>query len=185
MNNESPRRAATARPVRADGAPLYQLAYEEGRRTVDDQMAELSSIRQNTVQFLAFVGATTGFLIGAGLPGIDSRGPSFYFIAISATVLSIVSVSICASILTASRHFWGGSSLKWSFRLLPGNLMKWVDADIPPTPAQFYSKLAEVYAQMEHENSGGLKAIRARYVAFLITGFAQLCAWVSLVWIFA
>lgn len=185
MNNESSRRPAASRPVRVDGAPLYQLAYEEGRRTVDDQMAELSSIRQNTVQFLAFIGATTGFLIGAGLPGIGSRGASFYIIATSATALSIVSVVISASILIASRHFWGGSSLKWSFRLLPGSLMNWVDADIPPTSAQFYSKLAEVYAQMERENSEGLRIIRSRYVAFLVAGFTQLCAWVSLVWIFA
>jgi hypothetical protein len=46
-----------------DDLPMYKMAYDEAKRLVDDQVAELDGIRQRSVQFLAFIGTGTAFLV--------------------------------------------------------------------------------------------------------------------------
>ena len=167
---------------------MYKLAYEEGKRTVDDQIAELDSIRGKSVQYLAFLGAATAFLVGTGLSYAD-RSKGVFVTAAVATMLSGLALSLCLSILTASRPPWPtpkrDSWERWAFRMSPGNLLGWIESDVGrPTEVQFYRALAQKLEIMATENDPIMEKIRRRYYWFLASGVGQLIAWTTLAWLY-
>lgn len=177
--------AAKGRSSGPNRSELYKLAYEEGKRTVDDQLAELDSMRQRSVQFLAFVGASTAFLVGTGLRA-PSRSTGFYLLASIATLSIVVSILLCSAILVAAS--WRGRGLQiedWSFRLSAKSLVQWIEPDVkPPSESDYFRALALRYNAMADENAPRLSRMRRHYIAFLVFGFLQLGAWVALVWIY-
>lgn len=180
---EQPRRKPAGK-TREDKAELYKLAYEEGKRTVDDQIAELDSIRQRSVQFLAFIGTATAFLVGTSLK-LPTRTLAFYVIAVLASLLMLASVALCLSLLIASVKPWSRKAQDWSFRLKPKSLVAWIEPDVrQPSESDYYRALAEVYEDMADENSVGLDDIRRSYIWFLGIAFVQLTLWLVLAWLY-
>lgn len=174
-------------------------AYEEGKRAVDDQMAELDSMRQRSVQFLAFVGSATAFLVGTGLAATSAATQSgtprdgwFYFFAITASVLSLVMILlVLAVLLSIVRHPDGPKSklgrAHFDFRNSSRTLVEdWID---PPSQrmdeARYFRNLAITYDQKYEENEPFLSSIRVTYAWFLSVGTAQLVLWSVVVWAFA
>src|SRR5690349_1031373 len=70
---------------------LYKVAYEESRRTLDDQADELNRIRDRAVQFEVFIGAATAFLVGTGLQA-PHRDTTFRILAGVATAASVMMI---------------------------------------------------------------------------------------------
>ena len=165
---------------------MYRVAYEEGVRAVDDQIAELDSMRQRSVQFLAFVGSATAFLVGTGLGGA-ARTPAFYAVAATATVLALFSLTMVAFILLSIECRHGLHRVLWNFRLEPSTLVeKWIDPDVgAASESEYYRALALQYDKMSAENDGPLKTVRRWYWLFLLLGSTQVMLWASLVWAFA
>jgi hypothetical protein len=169
---------------RDDKPELYKLAYEEGQRTVDDQLSELDSMRQRSVQFLAFVGTATAFLVGTSLRAYP-HSEIFFILAGAATALALATIGLCVAVLNASRKLWSPTPVDWSFRLSPSVLVKWIEPDVhPPSDADFYKHLALHYEEMATENDVPLHRIRNRYLTFLGVGFLQLTLWLAVAWIF-
>ena len=177
-------KTAQGRRTRDDRPELYKLAYEEGKRTVDDQLAELDSMRQRSVQFLAFVGAASAFLVGTSLKVAD-RPWVFYLLAVTASVFTLLTVALCISLLLATRRPWTGGEHDWSFRLSPRALVRWIEPDVrPPSESDFYRALAERYEGMAEDNTEGLAKVRSRYILFLGAAVLQLTLWLVLAWLY-
>lgn len=169
---------------------MARVAYEEGKRLVDDQLAELDSMRQRSVQFLAFVGSATAFLVGTGLAStVDDRPSGWLLSAAAASSLTVIMLLLEAVILLSlvsrtskmlpTRH-------EWNFRLEPKVIVKaWVNRDLGAAPEEIdlYVELAEHYSDMADENDHPLAVMRTCYWLFLVVAFAQLMAWGALVWI--
>jgi hypothetical protein len=155
---------------------LYRLAYEESKRTLDDQSSELSEVRQRGVAFVAFVGASTAFLVGTSLAS-PVRDLIFYGIAGLATVLSLATLVLVVTLLSP----WQS----WDYRLSSEVLVsRWIESDVPaPDEAQFLRALALRYDQMFRDNERKLAVIRRVYVAEILTGTLQLIVWVLLAWV--
>lgn len=182
---------ARGRRTRDDRPELYKLAYDEGKRTVDDQLAELDSMRQRSVQFLAFVGAASAFLVGTSLKVTD-RSVIFYVIAIAASLCTLLTVALCISLLLATQRPWrskrsesDGPMRAWSFRLSPSALVRWIEPDVrPPNESDFYRALAERYEGMAGDNDEGLSKVRRGYICFLGAAVFQLTLWLMLAWLY-
>lgn len=170
--------------TRQDEPELYKFVCEEGQRAVDDQLSELDSMRQRSVQFLTFTGAATAFLVGTSLK-TPSRTSLFYVLASTATVLMVVSVVLCLSILMASRKVTSPEPQEWRFRMSPTGLVDGIESDVPPRASDFYRWLAVEYDEMLCLNDPILSQLRRRYAVCLGTGFLQLTLWLLIAWIFA
>src|SRR5688572_27166118 len=78
---------------------LYEITYSEATRTLDDQAAEVSNARTRAVQFLAFVGAATAFLLGTAITGATQRDAVFYGLAIAGSALALAGIACVAALL--------------------------------------------------------------------------------------
>lgn len=171
--------------ARLSRAALYRLAYDEGVRSIDDQKNELSSIRQRSLQYLAFVGAATGFLVAAGIKN-PNRNPMYYGIAISSTTLSVVSLFLITLILLGVR-IGKSTSNSWNFivhsRAVIENL---IEPDVGSIDeAGLLKELALSYDDQAIKNEVEIKKIRTTYIIFLICASVQLILWTWLVWAYA
>ena len=167
----------SARAGLAKYEDLYRIAYLESQRALDDQQDELKGMRDRGVQFTAFVGAATAFLVGTGLHPTH-RDASFYFLAGVASALSVVLILLLLRLLIPS------SSKLWHYRLSAKALIAgWIETDVPPpTEGHFLKALAEKYDQMREENEGLLGWLRISYRWLIIVGTAQITMWAALVW---
>ncbi|HEX8004186.1 MAG TPA: hypothetical protein VF519_15970 [Mycobacteriales bacterium] len=143
-----------------DDAALYRIAFDEGRELLADQLAELSALRGRAVQFLAFVGTGSAFLVGTALGG--KRDQLFYSVAGIGSTLSVLTVVVAVHLLlgltytrssaippadlssrpnshaTTKQHLATSvrqriprkKILHWSFRFHPSPLVKWIDAEV-------------------------------------------------------
>lgn len=175
-----PRRPGVADEARVS---MYKAAYDEGKRKVDDQLAELDSMRARSVQFLAFVGSATAFLVAAGLRQTH-RTDGFYVVAGLATFVSVMSIALVTSILTALRLF---RHTRWDFRINSKVLVEeWIDPEVGATSeARFFRDIALHYHTMATKNDPPLQRLRGRYIAFLTCGSFQVILWAALVWGYA
>lgn len=194
-----PRGTSSARSNSGEGEPsgtvlgLYKEAFEEGKRAVDDQIAELDSMRQRSVQFMAFVGSATGFLVGSGLTAttaLSNRGVPFYLSAGIASAVSVAAIiGLLSVLLTFARNRGKSRDLRahWNFRNSPEILVtEWIDADVgAPTAEDFYKELAIAYERKLNINDPLLRQVRRSYTWFLSLGGLQVIAWAAVIWIFA
>jgi hypothetical protein len=136
-------------------------------------------MRQRSVQFLAFVGASTAFLVGTGLKS-PSRDGTFYVLAACASVCSLISVVLAVFLLLSLK---GLRPVDWSFRLFPSKLIEWIEPEVPqPDETDYLRALALQYEDMADKNTPLIALMRKYYVLFLFFGFTQLILWAWLAW---
>lgn len=159
---------------------LYQVAYEEGRRTLDDQTDELNRMRDRAVNFAVFAGAATAFLVGTGLQA-SHRDFTFYTIAILASALSALMIFLLFILLNPAKR----RRELWNYRLSPKSLVQgWIETEVPvPSKTQFNRELARVYDDMIIKNEVILGALRTAYRWLIVVGSAQVTIWAALVWL--
>ncbi len=191
------------RRARGELADVYKSAYEEGRRLVDAQAAELDAMRVRSLAFLAFTGAATAFLAGTSLDSPDKSGVAFYLLAIPATLLWVAALLSCLSILLAPKtplEIWAQRKTKagpdrtsywwamtWRFGVSPQAMARLANPgrEKPKQPgsADVFQELAIDYEKMRDHNKDLLSVIRTRYACFLTVACIQLSLWVTLVWL--
>jgi hypothetical protein len=171
---------------RTPDLPMYKIAYEEGKRLVDDQLAELDGMRQRSVQFLAFVGSATAFLVGTSLgrvgtsPGL-AYGIVALVLAIVASLAAAVAIVLVVFILLALSK---KGRIKFEFRLSPAVLVEMIDPEVPQKEeAAFMRRLALDYGEMHDTNETSIIKLRKCYTAFIALGFSQLVLWAIVAWI--
>lgn len=164
------------RPPKVRDVALYRIAYEEVQRAVDDQVDELNGVRQRGVQYLAFVGSATAFLVGASLKAVE-RTAGFYWVAGFATLISLLTLAALIRVLVP----WGA----WEYRLSGRRLIDgWIESEVPaPNEAHLIRALTLRYDEMRSRNEGALRKIRRTYLAEIVFGTFQLILWVSLTWL--
>lgn len=182
------------KPMVASDEPkirLYRESYEEGKRAVDDQMAELQSMRERSVGFIAFVGSATGFLVGTGLPSITVRTGWFFSTAAFATLISALAIVALISILLGLVVVRDGRRRRihravWNFRNSPETLVRdWIEPDLGAhAELDFYRDLALNYETKLTENDPLLNQVRVSYVLLLTLGSLQIVAWSVVLWVF-
>lgn len=186
-------------------AALYRIAYEQSLRALDDQVDELSGIRARAVQYTAFVGAATGFLIGVGLSAPD-RNTGFYILAGSASFVMLVGLAALALLLVSrslyqrtdiSRDDSSVRQAKRRVRFLARNswqsqmsasilIDQWIEKDVPgPDEAALLGEVARRYDRAAERNDGTLEKARRQYTVVVMAEGVALVAWAAMVWIFA
>jgi len=164
----------------AKNADLYRIAYQEGQRALDDQQDELKGMRDRGVQFTAFVGAATAFLVGTGFHPAH-RDASFYALAAAASVFSGILILLLLALLRPSNR------RLWHYRLSAQSLISgWIETEVPPpSEAHFLRSLAEKYDQMRTQNEELLGSLRTWYRWLVVVGTVQVTIWAVLVWAYA
>jgi hypothetical protein len=159
---------------------MYRLAYEESQRSLDDQRDELNGIRDRSVNFVAFVGAATAFLVGIGLHTANADRDAIYFVLAGAGTAG--SLHLLVEVFLLLRP---SSSNPWQYRLSGGSLISgWIESDVPaPDLAQFLRALAEINDSMRASNERLLRGVRNCYRRLVLGGSAQLIVWAVLVWL--
>jgi hypothetical protein len=159
---------------------LYQVAYEEGRRTLDDQTDELNRMRDRAVNFAVFAGAATAFLVGTGLQA-PHRDATFYTIAIIASALSLLMIALLFVLLNPAKR----RRELWNYRMSPKSIITgWIETEVPvPNRTQFNKALANVYDDMVMKNEVILGSLRRAYRWLIVVGSLQVTIWAALVWI--
>lgn len=164
--------------TRPGAIALYKVAYEESKRALDDQIAEIDGVRGRVAQFLAFVGTATAFLIGTGLRSPD-RDPWFYGLAVLGSTLTL------AVMIMLGMLFIDGKSMHWrvGLRLSAKDLVRWIEPHIrAPDEVDFVRAVTIANGELAEANDVGLARLRLLYVGFLASGIAQLTIWAALVW---
>lgn len=157
---------------------MYRIAYQEGQRTLDDQQDELNRIRDRSVQFTAFIGAATAFLVGTGLSA-TSKDALFYGLASAASALTAILIFLLFNLLTpTNRH-------PWKYQASTEFIIKqWIEADVPQLDeAALLREMALRYDRWHRRNEVMLTSIRGSYRWLIATGSAQVTVWAALVWI--
>ena len=89
-----------------DNPELYQVAFDESVRALDQQSNELSAIRQRVVTYLALVVSGTAFLVGSSISRsaevAGSRDAAFFGLTTLGTVLAVLTVLFVAVTLSPS-----------------------------------------------------------------------------------
>ena len=158
-------------------ADLYEVAYQEAQRALDDQAGEVKSVRDRAVQFTAFVGAATAFLVGTGLESAH-RDAVFYVLASLASALSAALILLLIAVLGPSNRNL------WHYRVSATSLITgWIETEVPlPSNGHFFRRLAEQYDDWRVKNERLLRGIRQSYRWLIIVGSTQVTVWAALVW---
>ena len=178
---------------------VYKVGFEEGKRAVDAQLGELEAIRSRSMVFLAFTGAATSFLIGTSL-GASKVSFFFFALAIPATILWLLALILCLTVLIAPTKatdllspwkWWPKPQsmvMQWQFRMNP------LSITIRPNPtsgnsrpgseADIFQALAVALDRMRQHNDDKMQLIRRRYWLFVITATFQLMLWTVLAWLY-
>lgn len=163
-----------------ESAKLYRVAFDESVRTLKQQTDELSAIRQRLVQFLAFVGTATAFLVGTALHPESTpipRGHEFMPLCIAGTAAMGVTLVLTLILLyPRTTPLTVVSSAR--------DILDDIHRDVSPTDteAHLLHNLAWYYDGYVEENKPVLT--RARWIYFLAigSGALQLGIWIALVW---
>lgn len=190
VNADSPRGFAEAqRPLaaptttRTDDLAMYKIAYDEARKQVEAQRDELERARTRAVQFLAFVGTSTAFLVGTTLRGAE-RDSVFNWLALSATALFGVSILLLVELLLALHWRGGPRRFKWRFVEPSSGILVFIDKEVPaPNEVHLTQLLSYQYNGHWHHNKVMLSRLRYVYAACITTALVQLCLWTTTAWI--
>lgn len=176
---------ATAGRLRkdSDAVGLYKAAADEGRRRVDDQVAELDAMRTRCVQFLALTVTATAFLVGNSLSGAD-RDWLFYLLAGLGTFLAFLALLLSLSVLLGRKRLSKTSKLTWRFRLSGAALVGWIEHEVPspPSEAAFTRALVQEFDEMHEHNDSRLQFVRKVYTSAISVGFSSVLVWTTLIW---
>jgi hypothetical protein len=180
-----------------DAVELYKVIYDEARRLLDDQLAELSTIRTRTVQYLAFIGTATAFLVGTSL-STGEESNVFWGLAASASLLLVA--ALLRGIQVLSGMFWlrpadddGKKRRRFrqpemSFHFGISKLVQQVDKPIDVKPANFHARaqlfkgLALQAEKYFFENESIVKRVKNAYLWCIGLGFLQLIIWGVVAW---
>lgn len=157
---------------------MYKVAFEESVRALKDQVDELSGIRQRLVQYLAFMGSATAFLVGSSLGAADRDGV-FYGLACGGTALMIITIGCTVYLLWPSMSQFGATSSAQTI------IREMIERKLSPiqNDGQFYHDFATYNDQAVDENEKALRKTRRFYFAAIVCGALQLTVWVALVWL--
>ncbi len=155
---------------------MYKIAYDESKRTLEDQIDELNGIRTRAVAYLAFVGTGTAFLVGASLRTLN-RDDTFYLLASIGTALLVLTLVAVILVLAP----WP----RWEYRLSGRILIRdWIEHEVPPANEVHLMRALTLRAdEMRSHNEQLLGKIRLLYVLEIALGTLQLSLWVTLAWI--
>jgi hypothetical protein len=160
-----------------DRGAMYRIAYEESQRALDDELDELKGMRDRAVNFMAFIGAATAFLVGTGLSS-SNKDTAFYTIAGIASGLFAVVIVLLFFLLGPSRR------RPWYNKISAGAIItEWIETDFPPNEAQLMRALAEKNDDSRIQNEKVLGSLRSRYQLIIAGGAFQLVLWAILVWV--
>ncbi|MCA1982973.1 hypothetical protein [Nocardioides nematodiphilus] len=178
--NSEPDRPNRTRP---DALALYKVAYDESVRAIDDQLAELDHVRSRAMQFLAFIGTGTAFLVGTGLND-SQRDGWFYALATVGSAMSVVTLLLVGAILLGVVvHEKKPQEWRWAVRLSAQDLIRWIEPQIhAPDEVDYLKEVALLNDERAEANEVGLGRLRHVYLALLTSGFVQLLIWAALVW---
>ena len=142
-------------------------------------------MRQRSVQFLAFVGSATAFLVGAGVSD-GARSTAFFLTASVATALSFLSILFVLFVLLSIDYHGGIHRILWNFRVSSQILVDhWIDPEVgAASEAKFLRNLALQYDKMAEENDPSMTVVRRWYLSFLTFGSIQVITWAGVVWAF-
>ncbi len=163
---------------------IYEQIRQEQLRELEGQRAELDSMRARVSQYLAFVGAATGFLAGTGLTRVpvDNRDGWFYFLATLGTLSFLALTYFAVMVLIGS----GGApkASQFAFHLdSPKLLTKAETNGKHPSVPGFTRYLATAYGLMVKENEPLIRGVRRSYVVALSVGGFTLASWCILLWL--
>jgi predicted nucleotidyltransferase len=167
--------------TRPDGLELYKLAYAEAKARVEGQREELTAARNRVVSFLAFIGASTAFLVGSALRGAQ-RDSTYDVLAIGATVLFGLAVVLALQVLLAvGRRF---RRFRWEFHEATEDMLVFIDQMVPSKQDETSLNQHLAYAYRNHwlHNEEMLRTIRKAYVASIALAALQLGLWFAIVW---
>jgi len=168
----------------AERAQWLELAIAAGVAEIQGQTEELSRIRDRAVMFVAFIGASVAFLVGAGL-GIKPKPWGFFVVAVVGSVgLLLLALFLCL-VVSARRSFRNVIRSRAMVRMMDGEL-KDGHGHTLQSLEQARRHLASVtIVKMSAANETALESVRNWYNALLWTGLVTLVAWSSLIWAFA
>lgn len=157
---------------------LYRIAYEEGRKSLSDQVDELNGMRNRAVSYMAFILSATAFLVGTTLR-TASPGALFYATAVIASALTIW------AIVHLALTIW--PRVDFIFQLDPSGIVTdFIDRDIPrPTEAELLRSLSGWISVYLEANEKALKKIRYRFTNVVISGALGLLIWTLMAWFFS
>ena len=120
------------------------------------------------LQFTAFVGAATAFLVGTGLQH-STRDVTFYTLASLASLLSAVLIVLILKLLMPSEKNL------WHYRMKPKILVEgWIEREVPFTDeAALLREVALEYDKMYGNNEILINATRRAYKWLIVVGAAQ------------
>lgn len=163
-------------------ATVYKIAFDEAVRTLKAQADELSTMRQRLVQYLAFVGTATAFLVGTSLRPSDGaqpilRGPEFMPLCIAGTVAMVVTLVLALILLYPG---WTRLTVVSSSK----GILAGIHRDVSPTDteAHLLHDLAWYYGDYINKNKPILARSRWIYFAGIGAGAIQLGIWIALIW---
>lgn len=157
---------------------MYKVAFEESVRALKDQVDELSSIRQRLVQYFAFVGSATAFLVGSSL-GAAHRDGLFYGLASVGTALMLAAIGCAVYLLWPWMSQLGATSSASKI------IREMIERKVSPiqNDGQFYREFAKYNDAAVDENETVLKKTRMWYFVAIVSGALQLTVWIALVWL--
>lgn len=149
-------------------------------------------MRGRAINYLAFVGAGTAFLVGGATRSSVDRDGWFYMLATLSTVLSLATLGAVLLVLGSwgsirnrgSKDQRSGRRGEWRGRLHADVIIEhYINSVVPtPTQAQLYRRLAQDLDGARSDNEAYLSVTRYWYRVVLVLGIFQLLAWTWLVW---
>ena len=180
------RKAVSTEPEWKAGerAQWLEFAVASGIAEIQGQTEELFRIRDRAVTFVAFIGASVAFLVGAGL-GIKPKPLGFFVLSGVGTVGLVLLALFLYLGVSARRSFRNVIRSNAMVRLMDGKL-KDGQGHTMESLEQARRHLASVtIVKMSEANEMALKPVRKWYNALLWTGLLTLVVWSSLIWAFA
>jgi len=172
--------------ARTDSAAtlLYAEPLQICARQLEAQREQLESMRSKVITLLSFVGAATGFMVGATLTSRAKLTPSPGFLpwAFAATMVSLLAI-IAAICVLMSVQWKTPFRARWEFDFPIGKTMAWIE-----TPERTLSDLQRLmiiqYRRMLADNARYLRPVQNTYTAFVFLAALQIILWVVVIWQF-
>lgn len=163
-----------------ESAKLYKVAFDESVRTLEQQTSELSAIRQRLVQFLAFVGTATAFLVGTSLKPETTASPrGHWFMPLCIAGTAAMAMTLVLTLILLYPKLTELTVVSSARDILDG-----IHRDVSPTntEAHLLHDLAWYYDGYVKENAPILTRARWIYFSAIGAGAIQLGIWIALVW---